>query len=66
MGGDRIFLDSGAVSALAAQKGRLRVALRHALAAEAALFVPAPVVTETTTGEGSRDAKVGPMKSTFS
>jgi predicted nucleic acid-binding protein len=58
VGGDRIFLDSGAVSALAAEKGRLRVALRQALAAGATISVPAPVVTETTTGNGSRDANV--------
>jgi predicted nucleic acid-binding protein len=32
--------------------------LRHALAAGATIFVSAPVVTETTTGDGSRDANI--------
>jgi hypothetical protein len=58
LGGDRIILDSGAVSALAAEKGRLRVVLRRAISSGAAVFVPAPVVTETTTGNGSRDALI--------
>jgi predicted nucleic acid-binding protein len=58
LGGDRIILDSSAVSAFASKKSGLRVALRKAIASGTAIFVPAPVVTETTTGNGSRDAQV--------
>lgn len=57
MGGSQIILDSGAVSALATEKGRVRVALREAVRAGAVVYVPAPVVTEVTTGNGVRDAR---------
>jgi predicted nucleic acid-binding protein len=57
VGGNRIILDSGAVSALAAEKGRIRVVLRKAIGAGAVMYVPAAVITETTTGNGVRDAQ---------
>jgi predicted nucleic acid-binding protein len=55
---DRIILDSGALSALAAQKENIRVAVRKAVMAGAQIVVPAPVITETTTGDAGRDAQV--------
>ena len=58
MGGDRIILDSGALSAFAAEKGNLRIVLRKAMATGTAVLVPAPVVSETITGNGPRDARV--------
>lgn len=57
MGGDRIILDSGALSAFASEKGRLRLILRRAIAFGAKVCVPSPVIAETTTGFGPRDTK---------
>lgn len=53
----RIILDSGAVSALAQEKGSIRVALAAALKAGAHVLIPTPVITESTTGNGVRDAR---------
>ena len=58
MATDRIILDSGALSALAHEEESIRVALRLATAAGVEVVVPAPVVTESTTGDGRRDANV--------
>lgn len=52
----RIILDSGAVSALAQEKGSIRVALTTALREGAHIFIPTPVIAESTTGNGVRDA----------
>ena len=53
----RIILDSGAVSALAQEKGSIRVALQTALREGAHILIPTPVITESTTGNGVRDAR---------
>jgi hypothetical protein len=58
MGRNRIILDSGALSAFATETGRLRVILRKAIGAGLAVCVPAPVLTESITGSGPRDARV--------
>jgi predicted nucleic acid-binding protein len=51
-------LDSSALSAFATEAGQLRVVLRKAIADGSIVCVPAPVVTEATTGSGARDALV--------
>jgi predicted nucleic acid-binding protein len=53
----RLILDSGAVTALAANQPRARQFVERALRAHTLLVVPAVVIAETTRG-GARDARV--------
>jgi predicted nucleic acid-binding protein len=52
----RIVLDSGALTALAQDKEKIRIALQKAIAAGAHVAVPTAVIAESTTGDSRRDA----------
>jgi predicted nucleic acid-binding protein len=54
----QIVLDSGALSALAEKAGSIRSSLAKALADGAELVIPTIVLAETTTGDGTRDARI--------
>jgi rRNA-processing protein FCF1 len=58
MAGNRIVLDSGAVSALANGEEAIRVALAKALTRRVNIVIPTVVVVESTTTSGPRDAAV--------
>jgi predicted nucleic acid-binding protein len=55
---NRFVLDSGALSAVAEKKERLRIGIRRALEQSTEVVVPAVVVAESTTGRGGHDARV--------
>lgn len=55
---NRLVLDSGALSVVAGEKGRLRIAIRQALAQSTDVVVPTVVVAESTTGHVGHDARV--------
>ena len=58
MAGDRIVLDSGALSALADKSEAFRVALQERLRDGTEVLVPTAVIAEATTGDHRRDANV--------
>jgi predicted nucleic acid-binding protein len=58
MGTLRIVLDSGALSAIAEEKGFARAKFRKALAGGAIAAIPTVVLAETATGNGVRDARI--------
>jgi predicted nucleic acid-binding protein len=58
MGGNRIILDAGALTALATENGPLRLAMRRAISSGVPVCVPAPVLVETITGGGPLDARI--------
>lgn len=58
MAARRLVLDSGALSAVAEKEGPLRAFIRKALNDGSDVFVPAVVVAESITGDGTRDANV--------
>jgi len=51
-------LDSGGLSALCGPSQRARTWLRWILENDGVLCVPTPVIVETTTGDGRRDAEI--------
>ena len=55
---NRLVLDSGALSAVAENKGRLRAAVREAFEESTVVIVPTVVVAEATTGHAGHDARV--------
>ncbi len=57
MAAHRLVLDSGFLTALAAEEARSRVVLRRAIQTESEIVVPTVVVAESTTGT-ARDAGV--------
>jgi len=62
---NRLVLDSGALSVVAGENGRLRLAIRQALAQSTDVVVPTVVVAESTTGHVGHDARVNhALKST--
>lgn len=54
----RVTLDSGVISALAEGDKRVRAHLEAFRRHDVEVIVPAPVIAESTTGVGPRDAKV--------
>jgi predicted nucleic acid-binding protein len=55
---NRLVLDSGALSVVAGEKGRLRIAITKALAQSTEVVVPTVVVAESTTGHVGHDVRV--------
>ncbi len=58
VGRPRCVLDSGGLTALVGGSHRAREWLRWVFEHDGAICVPTPVLVETTTGEGGRDAEV--------